>query len=86
MPALFAGAADMFHGKHFGVVVGLLLTGMGVGGAIGPWLGGYIYDISGSYNSAFVLCMVCIGLACVAFWIAAPRKAARLKSEARSLL
>jgi len=86
MPALFAGAADMFHGKHFGAVVGLILSGMGVGGAIGPWLGGYIYDISGSYIGAFVLCMVCIGLACVAFWIAAPRKAARLKSEAQSLL
>ena len=85
-PTIFAGAADMFHGKHFGVVVGLLLTGMGVGGAIGPWLGGYIYDISGSYNSAFVLCMVCFVLASIAFWVAAPRKAARLKSEARSLL
>ena len=77
-PTMFAGAADMFYGKHFGVVVGLLLTGMGVGGAIGPWLGGYLHDISGSYIGAFVLCMVCIGLACVAFWIAAPRKAARL--------
>ena len=85
-PTIFAGAADIFHGKHFGVVGGLLLTGMGVGGAIGPWLGGYLHDISGSYIGAFVLCMVCIGLACVAFWIAAPRKAARLKSEARGLL
>ena len=86
MPPLFAGAADMFHGKHFGVVVGLLLTGMGVGGAIGPWLGGYIYDISGSYISSFVFCIACFVLASIAFWIAAPRKAARLKSEAQSLL
>ena len=83
---VFAGAADIFHGKHFGFVVGLLLTGMGVGGVIGPWLGGHIYDISGSYISAFLLCIACFSLACISFWIAAPRKAARLKSEAQSLL
>ena len=78
---IFAGAADIFHGKNFGGIAGLLLTGMGVGGAIGPWLGGYIYDISGSYSSAFVVCMVCFGLACIAFWIAAPRNAARLRAR-----
>jgi len=81
-PAAIAGAADIFHGRHFGAIAGLLLTGMGIGGGIGPWLGGYIYDISGSYNSAFVLCMVCFGLACIAFWIAAPRNAASLPGKA----
>jgi len=78
---LFAAAADIFHGKHFGGIGGLLLTGMGIGGAISPWLGGYIYDISGSYISAFVLCIVCFGLAGLAFWIAAPRNAARLRAK-----
>jgi sugar phosphate permease len=77
-PAVLSGAADIFHGRHFGAIAGLLLTGMGIGGGIGPWLGGYIYDISGSYSSAFVLCMVCFGLAGLAFWIAAPRNAANL--------
>jgi len=81
-PAAIAGAADIFHGRHFGAIAGLLLTGMGIGGGIGPWLGGYIYDISGSYSSAFVLCMVCFGLACIAFWIAAPRNAANLQGKA----
>jgi len=81
VPALLAGAADIFHGKRFGMIAGLLLTGMGIGGAIGPWLGGYIYDISGSYSSAFVICIVCFGLACIAFWIAAPRNAAKLRAK-----
>jgi len=85
-PAMFAGMADLFHGRHFGAISALVLTGMGVGGAIGPWLGGYIYDISGSYIISFFLCIACFVLASIAFWIAAPRKAARLKSEARSLL
>ena len=79
-PTIFASTADSFHGRHYGGIAALLLTGMGVGAAIGPWLGGYIYDISGSYSGAFVLCMVCFGLACIAVWIAAPRNAAMLRS------
>lgn len=78
-PTIFAGTADLFYGKHFGAVAGLLLTGMGVGGAFGPWLGGHLYDITGSYSSAFLLSMGCNGLACISFWIAAPRKAGPLR-------
>jgi MFS family permease len=78
-PTIFAGSADIFYGRHFGAVAGLLLTGMGVGGAVGPWLGGYLYDISGSYTSAFVLSMGCNGFACISLWIAAPRNANRLR-------
>jgi MFS family permease len=76
-PTIVAGTADIFHGRHFGGIAALLLTGMGVGGAIGPWLSGYIYDVSGSYRSAFLLCTAYFGIACIAVWIAAPRKAAR---------
>jgi len=70
---LYAGTADIFHGRHFGEIAGLLLTGQGIGGAIGPWLGGYIYDISGSYRVSFMLCIFCFSLACIMVWIAAPR-------------
>jgi len=52
---------------------------MGVGGALGPWLGGHIYDTSGSYDSAFLFCMACYAIASVAFWAAAPRHAARFR-------
>jgi len=73
-PTIYAGAADIFSGRYFGAVAGLLLTGMGVGAVFGPWLGGYIYGGAGTYRPAFLLCIVCIALACLAFWIAAPRK------------
>jgi MFS family permease len=79
-PTTVAGTADIFHGRHFGAIAGLLLTGQGLGGVLGPWLGGYLYDISGTYRAAFVLCMVCIAVACIAVWIAAPRNAARLRA------
>ncbi len=80
-PTIFAGSADIFFGRHFGAVSGLLLTGMGVGGVFGPWLGGYIYDVTGSYIPAFLFCAVCIFLSCVIFWIAAPRKGIRAGTQ-----
>lgn len=52
---------------------------MGAGAVFGPWLDGYIYDGSGTYVPAFILCGVCIGLSCLTFWIAAPRKGAKAR-------
>lgn len=76
-PTIMAGTSDIFHGQHFGMTNGLLLMGFGLGGAIGPWLGGYIFDITGSYTQAFIVCIAAYGLSCLSFWIAAPRKALR---------
>jgi len=80
-PTVFVGAADIFHGRIFGTISGLILAGMGVGGALGPWIGGYIYDIQGSYDLAIYFAIVCFGLACVTFMFAAPRKAVRIRQE-----
>jgi len=77
-PALIAGAADLFYGKHFGTVNGILFMGFGIGGAIGPWLGGYIFDIAGNYSIAFIACIAAYTIACICFWIAAPRKAKKV--------
>ncbi len=78
-PTIFAGAADIFHGDRFGSINGLILTGMGFGGAIGPWIGGYIYDVWGSYDFAIVLSMVCFALSGITFVLAAPRHAHKIR-------
>jgi sugar phosphate permease len=78
-PTIYAGTADIFAGRYFGAVSGLLFTGMGVCAVFGPWLGGYIYDVTGTYRPAFVLCIACIALSCLSFWIAAPRKGITIK-------
>jgi sugar phosphate permease len=78
-PALITGAADLFYGKHFGTVNGILFMGFGIGGAIGPWLGGYIFDITGNYEIAFIVCIAAYTIACISFWIAAPRRAKKTK-------
>jgi sugar phosphate permease len=78
---IYAGTADIFYGKHFGTASGMLMAGVGLGGAIGPWLGGYLYDTMGRYDNAFILCMACIVLASVSYWIAAPRNADKLHAR-----
>ena len=76
-PTLFVGASDLFSGRHFGAINGLILGGMGVGGAAGPWVGGYIHDLFGSYRYAFGLSMLFFGISAIAFVIAAPRRQLR---------
>jgi len=80
-PNIFAGIGDIYHGKNIGAISALLLTGTGIGGAIGPWLGGYIYDITGSYNIAFFISMAAFAVAGISFWIAGPRNADRLRAK-----
>jgi MFS family permease len=75
-PAFFAAVAEIFPGKQFGFVAGCMLTGQGLGGVIGPWLGGYIFDISGSYAGMFILSIFSVAVACLLLWIAAPRRVA----------
>jgi MFS family permease len=74
LPVIYAASADIFHGRHFGIVAGLMLGGMGVGGVLGPWLGGYFYDVFGSYEFTFVLCMISLVFSTLLLWLAAPRK------------
>jgi MFS family permease len=73
-PTIFAGAADLFYGKHFGSINGVVLAGMGIGGAFGPWVGGYLYDLSGTYQDAFILSAATFIVSAVTFVFAAPRK------------
>ncbi len=74
-PTIFVGASDLFAGPHFGAIAGVILCGMGIGGALGPWIGGYVYDILGSYSYAFGFSMTCFAVSALAFILAAPRRA-----------
>lgn len=72
---LAAIPADLFHGKHFGAILGFVNGGGGIGGLIGPFLAGYLYDVTGNYQLAFAVAAVAIAGAAVAAWVAGPRKA-----------
>ncbi len=84
-PSVFAGIGDIYHGKNIGTITALLLFGTGFGGAIGPWLGGYIFDVTGSYNIAFIISMAAFAAAGISFWIAAPRNASRIRAKMQKM-
>lgn len=54
-PACFAAMVDRFHGRNYGSIHGTMILFISLGGAIGPWLGGQLHDLSGSYFSVFAL-------------------------------
>jgi MFS family permease len=55
-PLLPIIAADRFGRLNIGAVFGLLtFFVVGVGGAVGPLLGGVVYDLTGSYRAAWLM-------------------------------
>lgn len=50
---LSAISADIFQGKHFGAIFGYFTFSIGIGGAMGAWLGGFLFDLTHSYAVPF---------------------------------
>jgi MFS family permease len=69
-PIVAALTADVYRGRNFGAVLGLITFGNRLGSAIGPWLGGVIHDLTGSYRAAFTVSITALCLAATAFWAA----------------
>jgi MFS family permease len=65
-PIVAALAADLYRGRTYGTVLGLITLGNRLGSALGPWLGGVIYDLTGSYRAAFATSVGAIAVAAVA--------------------
>jgi MFS family permease len=71
---VFVGVADIFFGRDFGLFCGIVTGGMGLGGAFGPWLGGVLFDVSGSYHYSFLFAALSFLISFVCFFLAAPRR------------
>jgi len=53
--------SDRFGGQVIGVAYGLsTFFAAGVGGALGPLIGGYIFDKTGSYRPGWIISMICL--------------------------
>ena len=63
--------ADLFSGKGFGSILGYSTVAVGVGGALGSWLGGAFYDWTGSYLVSFALSALVLCISDVCIWLAA---------------
>jgi MFS family permease len=62
--------ADIFSGKGFGSILGYSTVAVGVGGALGSYLGGAFHDWTGSYLLSFALSALLLALSDVCIWIA----------------
>ncbi|GAI94116.1 unnamed protein product, partial [marine sediment metagenome] len=48
--------AELFGLRSLGTIVGAVMCSFTIGGAVGPVLAGSIFDMTGSYNPAFLTC------------------------------
>ena len=55
IPVRFAMIADLFGRRHYGSIMGTLMTTSAVFGVIAPVLVGWIFDIRGNYREPFLL-------------------------------
>jgi MFS family permease len=66
--------AEIFHGKHYGSIFGVLMLAAIGGGAAGPWLTGVLHDRLGSYTAAWWIAIGASAVSAAAIWLAAPRQ------------
>jgi MFS family permease len=55
LTSITALVSDTFGLRRIGTIFGLLDIGGGIGAAIGPVIGGFIFDVNGSYSVAFLI-------------------------------
>ena len=77
-PIISAIAADRFPGRSFATIFGFISIGHGLGGALGPWYSGAMYDRLGSYTLAFLLACVSLCGVIGCFWVATRRADGRV--------
>lgn len=73
-PPIAAATTDIFQGPKAGAIIGFVWFNFALGGLIGPWLGGWVFEFTRSYKSAFFMAIVICALGCGGMWWAAPRK------------
>jgi MFS family permease len=67
-PAITAKTADLFSGPRLGTILGVITIGSGLGAALGSWGAGWLFDLTGSYHTAFVISILAYLCGSVAFW------------------
>jgi len=58
-PTYGAVIGDIFSGRKIGLIFGFLEISFGLGSAFGSWIGGYLFDSTGSYAWSFTFCIAC---------------------------
>jgi MFS family permease len=69
-----AVVVEIFQGKHYGSIFGMVMLAALAGGAAGPWVTGFLHDLSGTYTLAFIIGIGVSGSSALAIWMASPGK------------
>ena len=84
LASVFAAVpSELFQGKRYATIFGLLNTSAVAGGGVAPWVTGAIYDRTGSYTLGWWLSIAFCLVSIVCIWIAAPRKVRAVAGRVR---
>ena len=83
-PIITAQMAELFAGQGLASIFGATNIGQGCGAALGAFLAGYLYDLTGGYNTGFAISLgfACLGLSM--FWFVPAIRHGKQKRETRS--
>jgi len=79
-PMFMSISGDHYKGKNFGLIYGILEGNVGIGAAVGTWVGGYIFDQTQNYFWAFILAILLGLISILLVWYIAPRKFRPIKT------
>jgi MFS family permease len=71
-PALMISVSDLFQGKHFGSILGVIVLGGYFGAAIGAWLSGRFFDLTQTYEVNFLVSAAVLSLSAALIWKVRP--------------
>jgi len=77
--------AEIFPGRRFATIFAATGFGGTAGAGAGPWITGYIFDLTGSYQLAFWICVGMSIASIFCIWMAAPRKVMLVSGQSRKL-
>lgn len=77
VPLTNALVAIMFGTRHLGMLGGIVFLSHQIGSFLGVWLGGYLYDIYGSYDTVWWLGVALAFFAAIVHWPIAERPVPR---------
>ena len=74
-------ASELFGLSSLGAILGIIELGAAVGGAGGPFLTGWIFDVTGGYVVAFLVSAGVVTTGIVISWLLRPNSENKAKVE-----
>jgi MFS family permease len=79
-PIVSSLSARLFPGQ-VGAVFGAVMIGMGVGGAFGSWIAGWLYEVTGGYSWGFGVAIAAMLIGMAQFWLIEELATGRWREE-----